>query len=184
MDTVPRNLPIAYDEGLLRQWHGLIRPGPLNVGLCWAGNPESRYDEHRTIPLETLAPLIDLAETRPVRFFGLQQGLRESDEAAATDLPIRHIGHMFHDYRNTAHAMKCLDLVVTVDTSVAHMAGTVGVPTWILVTRFRTYWLWLKGRDDTPWYPSVKLIRQPVHGSWPSTVGIVRENLLGLLAAE
>lgn len=59
-----------------------------------------------------------------------------------------------------------------------------GVPTWILTTRFRVYWLWLKGRDDTPWYPSVTLIRQPVHGNWPSAVTAARERLTRLLAAD
>ncbi len=185
VETVPQPMPLVYAEWALEKWRCIIPDSAcLNVGLCWAGNPESRYDNHRTIPLETLRPLIELAGSRKVRFYNLQQSLRDCDREARESLPITDIGHHFTDFRQTAHAMKCLDLVITVDTSVAHMAGTVGVPTWILVTRFRTYWLWLKGREDTPWYPSVKLIRQPIHGSWPSTVEVVRDRLLGMLAAR
>jgi tetratricopeptide (TPR) repeat protein len=175
VDSVPPPLPMAYDPGLLAAWRERIPARTFNVGLCWAGSPTSRYDEHRSIPLEMLRPLTDLAGD--IRFYGLQQDIRPADQAASASLPIRHIGREFKDFRQTAHALKCLDLVVTVDTSVAHMAGTVGVPTWILTTRFRTYWLWLKGRNDTPWYPSVELIRQPVHGNWPSAIAVVRERL-------
>lgn len=184
-DTVPPPLDIRWDYDLLDQWRVMIPDdGVLNVGLCWAGSPTSRYDEHRSIPLEMLKDLVHLANKRPVRFYGLQQSIRPSDIEASEDLDICHIGHRFTDFRQTAHAMKCLDLVITVDTSVAHMAGTVGVPTWILTTRFRTYWLWLKGRTTTPWYPSVELIRQPIHGNWPSAIAVARERLLGLLAAR
>lgn len=180
--TVPAPLPLTYDTALLRQWRTTIPDdGVLNVGLCWAGSKISRYDEHRTIPLELLKPLMELGR---VRFFGLQQAIRPSDYGAYTDFRIEHIGHLFRDFRDTAHAMKCLDLVITVDTSVAHMAGTVGVQTWVLLTKFRTYWLWLKGRTTTPWYPSFTLIRQGVHGDWPTAIETVRGKLLELLAAE
>ena len=117
-----------------------------------------------------------------MRFYNLQQIIRESDQLAYDHLFVHDIGPDFKDYRDTAHAMKCLDLVITVDTSIAHMAGTVGVKTWIMTTLFRTYWLWLKGRTDTPWYPSVELIRQPIHGNWPSAIAVVRDRLLGMLA--
>ena len=186
VDTVPPPLSIVYEPDLLREWRQRIPDdGTLNVGLCWAGSPTSRYDEHRSIPLAQLEPLLDLVDEERVRFYSLQQNVRESDKEAADyfGADLIHIGERFTDFRQTAHAMKCLDLVITVDTSVAHMAGTVGVPTWILTTRFRTYWLWLKGRVDTPWYPSVNLIRQPVHGNWPSAVAVARERLLGLLSA-
>ena len=185
VDTVPAPLQLTYDVELLKKWaHAIPDVGVLNVGLCWAGNPESRYDEHRTIPLEMLRPLIDLQYAHKVRFFSLHLDIRDGDWTAYDSMDMAPIGERFTNYRETAHAMKCLDLVITVDTSVAHMAGTVGVPTWILTTRFRTYWLWLKGRNDTPWYPSVELIRQPLDGDWPSAVAVAREKLLGLLASR
>lgn len=183
-ETVPPPMPLSYDPDLLARWRDRIPTGYFNVGLCWAGSQISRYDEHRTIPLELLKPLTDMAEGRGVRFYGLQQDIRPSDRKASGQLPIRHIGHEFRDFRDTAHAMKCLDLVITVDTSVAHMAGTVGVPTWALLTKFRTYWLWIKGMETTPWYPSFTLLRQTQDGDWPAVIERVRTKLQGLLAAE
>ena len=79
--------------------------------------------------------------------------------AAAAVLDIEHIGQGFANFRDTAHAMKCLDLVITCDTSVAHMAGTVGVPTWVLLTTYRTYWVWAKS-ETRAWYPSMECFRQ------------------------
>lgn len=188
VDTVPPPLPLTYDARLLAQWGEFIPydQTALHVGLCWAGSPTSRYDEHRSIPLKMLQPLIDLAKDHKVYFHGLHQGIRDSDtDAYKTSYPhLINIGHRFTDFRQTAHALKCLDLVITVDTSVAHMAGTVGVPTWIMTTRFRTYWLWLKGRNDTPWYPSVELIRQPVHGNWPSAIEVAKTKLLEIISSR
>ena len=159
----------------------------LNVGLCWAGSPLSRYDEHRTIPLGLLDPLIRAAPGK-TRFYSLQQDIRDTDkyafECLTEDEVLTPIGPGFSDFRETAHAMKCLDLVITVDTSVAHMAGTVGVPTWTLLTKFRTYWLWLQGKSTTPWYPSFTLFRQSKDGDWESVIETVRAKLMGLLAAE
>ena len=183
VDTVPPPLPIHYDDTISRRWQKTIQPdGVINVGLCWAGSLISRYDWHRSIPLELLKPLTDLAASRKVRFFGLQQLIRASDADAADELPILNLGQRLTDFRQTAHVLKLLDLVITVDTSVAHMAGTVGVPTWIMVTPIRTYWLWLKGRNDTPWYPSVQLIRQPVRGDWSSAIEVARNKLVEMLA--
>lgn len=182
--TVPAPTPLTYDEMLLASWRLRIPRTYFNVGLCWAGSPESRYDEHRSIPLELLKPLTDMAEGREVRFYGLQQDIRETDRKASGRLPIRHVGHEFRDFKDTAHAMKCLDLVITVDTSVAHLAGTVGTPTLVLLTKFRTYWLWLQGHTTTPWYPSFTLLRQKTHGDWASVIENVRERLARVVAAK
>lgn len=183
--TVPPPLPVNYDETILRRWQKTIQPdGVLNVGLCWAGALISRYDEHRTIPLALLKPITDLAAGRKVRFFGLQQQIRASDADALDEMPILNLGERLGDFRQTSHALKLLDLVISVDTSVAHMAGTVGVPTWVMTTRFRTYWLWIKGRNDTPWYRSIKLIRQTTHGDWTTAIAVAREKLEGILATR
>jgi tetratricopeptide (TPR) repeat protein len=185
VDSVPPPLRINYDMDLLRAWRKIIpNDGVMNVGLCWAGSPTSRYDEHRSVPLEMLTPLIELAQGKRIRFYSLQQTIREADKEAFNDANVAAIGDGLTDFRQTAHAMRCLDLVITVDTSVAHLAGTVGVPTWILVTRFRTYWLWIKGMITTPWYPSVELIRQPVHGNWPSAITVARRRAEEMLAAR
>jgi len=179
-ETIPPPLSIGYDDYMMRAFRNVIPDdGILNVGLCWAGSTISRYDEHRTIPLALLEPIVDLARTHPVRFYGLQQDIRPTDLTAKDRLTgITHIGDLLLDFNQAAHAMKCLDLVITVDTSVLHMAGTVGARTWTLLTKFRTYWVWMFGHDTTPWYPSMKLIRQPLHGDWESAIAVVRDRLL------
>lgn len=199
VDTVPPPMPLTYDPELLETWRRYYISDDtfkgkkhFNVGLCWAGSPISRYDEHRSIPLAMLQPILDLMLHYPIRFFDLQTEIRESDMDARESFRfMRSMGApkqpgvpYFSDFRQTAHAMKCLDLVITVDTSVAHMAGTVGVPTWVLLTRFRTYWLWIKGMTTTPWYPSFELFRQKVHGDWPAVIETVRDKLARTLDAR
>src|SRR5258708_6592266 len=188
--TIPPPAPLRFDDQLLAKWrwfrgmgnqpHGDNR---FRVGLCWAGSPKSKYDEHRTIPLRLLEPLIALKKRHPrLRFYGLQQDIREVDHAAAAVLDIEHIGEQFANFADTAHALKCLDLVITCDTSVAHMAGTVGVPTWVLLTTFRTYWLWVKGETRTAWYPSMTCFRQDTDGDWPGVVARVTGELETLMS--
>jgi hypothetical protein len=146
--------------------------------LCWSGNPKSKYDQHRSIPLHLLAPLWG---SHNVRFYSFQQAVRETDRDAFDKFDIVRLGSYLTDFRQTAHAMKCLDLMITCDTSVAHMAGTVGVPTWVMLTKFRTYWLWMKGRTDNPWYPSLRAFKQTTDGDWPGVVARIINDVETLL---
>lgn len=185
LETVPRpTIIIRPDEEGFMKWLHQMQPnsGRYNIGLCWAGNPESKYDAHRTIPAALLAPLVALARKHPVRFYGFQQTVRDSDREALQGLDILNLGPRFTDFRETAHAMGCLDLMITCDTSVAHMAGTVGVPTFVLLTKFRTYWLWLAGQDTTPWYPSMRCFKQTRDGDWPGVISTVTDRVAELVA--
>lgn len=172
VDTVPPPLELDKSTPVFRQ------PGEtFKVGLCWAGSPHSRYDEHRSIPLEQLRPLFDLPNTT---FVSLQKEIRDSDRAAFEEFKARGLVDLaptLTNFRATAHAMRHLDAMVTVDTSVAHLAGTVGIPTYVLLTAFRTYWLWIAQRRDSPWYPSISCIRQPRDGDWASVVHAAKAGL-------
>lgn len=156
---------------------------PLRVGLVWSGSPKSRYDAHRSIPLAQLAPLFDLPG---VQFYSLQVGLRDRDRNAFKQFsarnhaarPLIDLAADLTDFRETAHAMRELDLMVTCDTSVAHLAGTVGVRTLVMLTAFRTYWLWIEQRETSPWYPSIRTIRQETDGDWGPVVARVRYEIL------
>ena len=144
---------------------------PISVGLCWAGGVKSRYDKHRSLPLEQLAPLFELKD---VAFYSLQKDLRESDRAAFECFPITDLSPALNTFEDTANVMAVLDLVITVDTSVAHLAGTVGVPTLVMLTAFRTYHLWIMGSGTSPWYPSVRLLKQKTSGEWgPVVMGAI-----------
>ena len=170
----------------LGEWHSRLgqRRRLLRVGLAWAGghrpdHPELwSVDSRRNIPLETL---LGIAHA-DAEFFSLQKGepgesdlraynARRGDAAAVIDL-----AHLLHDFSDTAALMGNLDLVITVDTSVAHLAAALGRPVWIL-NRYDACWRWLLDRKDSPWYPSARLYRQPGSGDWASVVRSVRADL-------
>ena len=143
------------------------------VGLVWAGNPEHRNDRNRSL---ALAQLLMLAEIG-VDWVSLQKAPRPEDEAAMTAWPsLRQLGPNLHDFAETAALVANLDLVLSVDTSVAHLAAALGKPTWVLIP-FAPDWRWGLGRDDSPWYSSVRLFRQERPGDWMKAIESVRDAL-------
>ena len=138
--------------------------GRRRIGLVWAGSPTFSNDKHRSIALATLAPLLDAAGD--CQWFSLQKG----DAAARrADLPdparLHDLAPQLNDYGDTAAALAQLDLLITVDTSVAHLAGALALPTWLLLP-FNADWRWQQERTDSPWYPSLRLFRQSSLGDW------------------
>lgn len=180
--TVPSPVPLHYNAEVLNYWSRRIGgAGKFTVGLVWAGGKHSRYDSHRTISLEKLAPLFDLPG---IEFVSLQKEIRDTDRAAYERLSPHDIAQDLKSFGDTMHAMATLDLVITVDTSVAHMAGTVGVPTWIMLTSYRTYWLWIEKQTHSPWYPSARLFRQKTDGDWDEVVSRLKAALQDLIIAK
>jgi Flp pilus assembly protein TadD len=151
-----------------------LRSDNLKVGLCWSGNWKHVNDAFRSIPFRVFQRLLDAAD---VTFVNLQKDVRPEDDVAF--VPRR--GDMVHPvidtWANTFAVVQGLDLVITVDTAIAHAAATQGVPTWILLPTPRTDWRWLKDRADSPWYPSVRLIRQERPGDWRGVIERVRREL-------
>ena len=150
----------------------------LRVGLVWSGNPLFPEDWIRSIPLRGFAPMLGI---EGVHFFSLQMGPAASqlDEVDARMIDLRAaIG----DMADTAALIAKLDLVITVDTAVAHLAGALGKTTWTLLP-FAPDWRWLTEREDSPWYPTMRLFRQPRFGDWPSVLERVRGGL-AVLAVE
>ncbi|MBK3774436.1 tetratricopeptide repeat protein [Azospirillum sp. YIM DDC1] len=144
------------------------RSGP-RVGLVWAGNPNHRNDRNRSIPVERLAPLLD---TPGLRLFSLQTGDPRADRPAA--LPDLTAG--IRDFADSAAILENLDLVIAVDTATIHLAGALGVPAWLLLP-YAPDWRWLLDRTDSPWYPSLRLFRQPHPGDWDSVLRAVATEL-------
>lgn len=143
--------------------------GTLSAGLVWAGNPEHRNDRNRSCPLQALAPLFTL---EGVRWYSLQKGAVAAQ--AAAPFPITDLAPLLIDYADTAAAMNRLDLIVTVDTSTAHLAGALGRPTFLLLPHIPD-WRWMQDRPDTPWYPQTHLFRQSTPGDWADCVERVGE---------
>jgi hypothetical protein len=175
LDTVPRDVPYLFvdDERLARFRQKTLDPdAKLRVGLTWAGNVKP--DPARTCPFELLVPL---ASVPGVTFFSLQKGDNARDvEGAAPGMKIVSLSDDLKDFSDTAAAMLNLDLILTIDTAAAHLAGALGCPTWTMLP-WACDWRWLTDRDDSPWYPTMRLFRQPSRGDWPSVIARVREEL-------
>jgi len=174
LETIPRVVPyLRVPDDRIRAWRErLASDGRRKVGLVWAGNPEYKDDRNRSLDLSEFAPL---ARVPGVRFFSLQRG-----EAKANHPPegllIENLESEVGEITDTAAAILSLDLVISVDTMVAHLAGALAVPVWTLLTH-RADWRWLLDREDTPWYPVMRLFRQPASGKWQPVVERVAEAL-------
>lgn len=174
--------PIPYleaEQELVRHWAGRLPSQGLRVGLAWKGNPDFENDADRSLPsLRTLASLA----AAPAHFVSLQKGQGEDE---ATDPPagmrLYLAGSRLRDFADTAAVIANLDLVISVDTAVAHLAGAMGKPCWLLLPDYRCDWRWMTDRDDTPWYPSMRLFRQSAAGDWAPVIDAVARELALLL---
>lgn len=169
-DTLPAAVPYLSVGYVESQFDDIIDTTRLNVGLVWQGNPAQPRDLVRSCPLAEMAPLI---ETDGTRFISLQVGAAGLQQLAAVDWRERVIdaGSRLTDFSQTAALINRLDLVITVDTAVAHLAGALGADVWTLLSHTPD-WRWQLERSDSPWYPSMRLFRQRDWGDWP---GVIRE---------
>lgn len=148
----------------------------FRVGLCWSGNWKHKNDAHRSIPLKQFARVT--SGVPDAKFYSLQQEIRQVDAEIFSGMPhVQDLSPHLKSMDDTAHAMGWLDLVITCDTSVAHIAATMSVPTWVLLPARNTDWRWLMDRKDSPWYPSIRLFRQEKAGDWDTTLNQVRDAL-------
>jgi tetratricopeptide (TPR) repeat protein len=162
-DTIPEVSPyLISDAGCASVWKDRIGANGLNVGIVWAGNQANIKGRRRSIPIERLAPLFAIAG---IRWFSLQVGDRAGDVARLPASTITDLSPLLTDFSQTAAAIAALDLVISIDTAVAHLAGALAKPVWILLP-FPPDWRWLLHREDTRWYPTARLFRQPMAGDW------------------
>ncbi len=147
-------------------------PGVLKVGLCWSGGPHPRS---RSIPLAAMTSLADVAGTR---FFSLQRGEHSAEDRAAREaLKLVDYTDQLNDFADTAGLIANLDLVISVDTAVAHLAGAMQKPVYMLL-KFMPDFRWMLDREDSPWYPTMRLFRQAKAGDWGGVVQSVKEALV------
>ena len=166
LDSVPAAVP--YLSPLPDDPLGLdaaLGPGrdALQIGIVWAGSPTHGNDRDRSCSLQCFC---ELAHRSDLTLFSLQKGPRTADlTEPASAMPVTDLGDRLHDFADTAAAITRLDLVITVDTAVAHLAGALGKPVWVLLP-FAPDWRWLLEREDSPWYPTMRLFRQAQPGDW------------------
>ncbi len=173
VEAIPPPFAAWHDPHTASRWQRRLhagQPGALRVGLAWAGSPGYRQDRRRSIAPALLEPLLDVPR---IQFVSLQRG--------ASIPGILDPGAELHDVAETAALIMALDLVVTVDTAIVHLAAGLGKPTWLL-DRTGGDWRWLRDREDSPWYPSVRIFRQttadPPALAWPPVIERVRDALV------
>ena len=169
-------LPI--DSGKVTDWAGKLgAKGKPRVGLVWSGRPAHVNDRNRSLDLSRVISYLP----GNFEYFSLQKELREADQATLQAHPdIRHFGAALNDFSETAALCGQMDLVISVDTSIAHLSAAIGKPTWVLLP-YVPDWRWLLNRDDSPWYPSARLFRQRAVGDWASVLAEVKAALTGSL---
>ena len=181
--TIPTNVPYLFPAaGLVERWKkeiGSLRA--FKIGISWQGDPKHEGDLYRSVPLTRFAPL---AKQAGVHLFSLQKGpgveqLRE----VTVRFSVTALGSKFETFADTAAALKNLDLVITVDSAVAHCAGALGIPVWVLLPKVPD-WRWLLEREDSPWYPTMRLFRQKELKNWQEVFERMQAVLAERLAAS
>ena len=168
LETIPAAVPYLAAEPALRQmWLQRIGAEGFRIGVVWQGNPDPEADRARSMPLMTFMPL---AEVPGVRLISLQKGAGEEQlSRLRPSIRVETLGPNFDAgadaFVDAAAAMACLDLIITCDTSAAHLAGALAIPVWVAL-KSDAEWRWLTGRADSPWYPTMRLFRQSRRGVW------------------
>ncbi len=177
IDNIPDRVPyIKVDPALVEDWRKRITEKGFKVGLCWAGLPEHRNDRNRSMPLSVFAPL---ARVAGVSFYSLQKGAAAAQaEQLPAGMRLIDVSTQLNDFADTAALISHMDLVISVDTAVAHLAGALARPVWTLLP-YAPDWRWLLERGDTPWYPTMRLFRQPRAGDWKTVMEEVVTSLEG-----
>jgi tetratricopeptide (TPR) repeat protein len=181
--TIPAAIPyLAASDERVAQWRTRLAglPSP-RIAIAWSGRAGHPNDRNRSLALARLAPLLALERAS---FISVQRELSDADAVTLADIPrITAVGADLRDFDDTAAVLALADLVIAVDTAVAHLAGAMGRPTWILLP-FSPDWRWMLGRDDSPWYPTARLYRQPAPGDWDSVIARVGEDVAGMAGRE
>jgi hypothetical protein len=175
LETIPNSVPyLTPPADALAAWASRFSTcSELKVGLVWSGNPENKLNTTRSIALPALETLWGIAG---IRWFSLQVGKQAGDIALVPKQPIDDLSPFLTDFGETAAAICHLDLVITVETAVAHLAGALGRPVWVPLA-FVPAWRWLLGRQDSPWYPTMRLYRQTTPGDWTTVVQALADAL-------
>ncbi|MDB5872462.1 MAG: tetratricopeptide repeat family protein [Ramlibacter sp.] len=174
IDSVPAEVPYLRSEPELREaWRERLgeRRGP-RVGLVWSGNAAHKNDANRSIALRRLLSRLPAH----CQLVSLQKELRAGDDAALAEFGVFHAGEQLQSFADTAALIDCMDLVISVDTSVAHLAGALAKPLWLLLP-YLPDWRWMMGREDSPWYPTARLFRQSADRQWDGVISRVAQEL-------
>lgn len=182
LENIPSTIPyITAESTLLHKWQEKVQhdDSKVKIGLVWAGSKTHKKDRFRSCSLEMFAPLSQLTG---ITLYSLQKGESSQEaEIAAKRMNLIDYTEEINDFSDTAALIESLDLVISVDTAVAHLAGALGKPVWTLLP-FVPDWRWMLTREDSPWYPTMRLFRQPSFEEWESVIEKVTDELLKFLS--
>ena len=181
-ETIPASVPYIHaDPARAEYWRRKLAGPDFKVGIVWAGSAMHANDYNRSCRLEHFAPI---GRIEGIKLYGLQKGepARQADELA-DEVALENLAEHFADFTDAAAAIESLDMVISVDTAVLHLAGAMGKPVWALLP-FAPDWRWMLGRADSPWYPTMKLFRQEEWGDWNSVLRNVTEELRALVGRQ
>src|SRR5579871_1439041 len=180
--AVPAQVPyLNVPAARVAHWRDRLSQGSPRAGFVWSGSAAHKNDANRSIPLARLERLF---AGLPFACFSLQREMRDSDREVLQRLPdLIDLGPGLSDFADAAAVISQMDVIVSVDTAVAHLAGSLGKPVVILLPHAADF-RWLRGREDTPWYPTARLLRQPSSGDWDSVLDRLPGELIGLIGAE
>jgi tetratricopeptide (TPR) repeat protein len=182
LETIPRAIPYLHAGQEARQvWtKRLGEETRFKVGIVWSGSPHHNKDRTRSLPAECMGPLLAL---RGASFYSFQVGERSIDcHHLETFGPLQDLSPLLTDFSETAAALAQMDVLISVDTAMAHLGGALGLETWLLLPAVAD-WRWMVDRTDSPWYPTLSLFRQETRGDWDSVVKRVRTELQARLEA-
>jgi tetratricopeptide (TPR) repeat protein len=171
LSTIPANIPYLFAQKEKVKKFNIAHINQINIGLVWSGSTIHHNDANRSIALEQLRPLLDIN----ANLHCLQKEIRDSDYLALPDFPnINIYADQLRDFSDTAALVDAMDLIISVDTSVAHLAGAMGKPVWILLPSTPDF-RWMLNTEDSPWYPTARLFRQDGAGKWDSVIQTIIE---------
>jgi len=177
IDNLPRiQSYMSADPALQAAW--LERLGPkrrMRVGISWSGRRDAWLNQHKGVPFETVLAMIRSAPEH--EWINLQTDATDDEDRALADAGVTRYPGSIASFADTAALIMCLDVVVSVDTAITHLAGSLGRPVWVMLNQYSTDWRWLLNRDSSPWYSTARLFRQPVRGDWASVTRKITQYL-------
>jgi hypothetical protein len=177
LQNLPHQLQyLAARADSIREWQDRLGPkNRLRVGVCWSGRPDSWINRHKGMPFDVMLALIQ--RNPGIEWINLQVECSEEQAKTLEQHGVKNFQSLIRNFADSAALIHHMDVVISVDTAVAHLAGALGRPTWIPLNWYGTDWRWLLNRDDSPWYPSARLFRQPSLGNWGAVTDKIHQYL-------
>ena len=177
LETLER--PVSYlnaPEDKTRAWQQLLGPKyKLRIGFCWSGRKDSWINRHKSVPFDNI---LNMVQSNPdYEWVNLQTDASAEEEAALVAVGVNTYPSSIQSWADTAALISNMDVVVGMDTAVSHLSAALGRPTWIMLSHYAVDWRWLLNRDDSPWYITAKLFRQPRRGDWASVIQQISQYL-------